>query len=101
MEPDETVRAALCRELNEELSIKVAEDDLRALDTFFAAAAGREERLLQMDVFIVQQWQGILEAASELEEIKWINSHLPTELTLASFFKHDVMPKLKRLNVID
>ena len=100
VEPGETTAEALCRELNEELGITVIPNDLLEFGTFFAPAAGQQDRQLQMDVFIVCNWTGEPRASCELEEIKWIDSQHPSDIELSSIFKHNVLPKLKELNLI-
>ena len=101
VEVNETVQAALARELKEELSINVGISNLSPFGTFFALAAGHEDKYLQMDVFLVKSWEGEITPASEVEEIKWINSDLPVDIELGSIFHHDVLPKLKEQNLID
>ena len=100
IEAEETARQALIRELREELSIDVEERDLQMFGVFYAPAAGSEDKYLQMDVFMVTKWAGEIISASEIEEIKWINSDVPAGLQLGSIFQHDVLPKLKEQNLI-
>lgn len=52
LEPGETYKEAAKRELKEEQDIDISKDDLEELGTFYAPAAGNEERLLEMKVFI-------------------------------------------------
>jgi 8-oxo-dGTP diphosphatase len=101
VEAGETVVEALQRELQEELGISVTESDLKEFGTFYAPAAGSEDKLLQMDVFLVEKWEGEIAPASEVEEMLWINSTLPEGIKLGSIFQHDVLPKLKEQNLID
>ena len=101
VEPGETPEGALIRELKEELGIDVDSAHLVLLGTFFAPAAGRENEYLQMDVFLVKAWEGVLAPASEVEEIRWISSEVPADIELGSIFHHDVLPLLKAQNLID
>lgn len=101
VEPDEGVENALIRELREELGIDVAISDLSPFGTFFAPAAGDENKYLQMDVFMVKNWSGEISPASEIEEIKWIDSRPPSDIELGSIFRHEVLPRLKGKNLID
>lgn len=101
VESGETVKDALKRELQEELSIDVDTDELKGFGTFYALAAGHEDKYLQMDVFLVPNWQGEIAPAAEVEEALWVNSILPDDLQLGSIFHHDVLPKLKESGLID
>lgn len=101
VELDETNREALIRELKEELNIAVGDIDLKEFGTFYAPAAGSEDKFLQMDVFLVAKWSGEITPASEVEEIRWIDSATPLTFELGSIFLHDVLPKLKEQNLIN
>jgi mutator protein MutT len=101
VEPGETLTEALKRELKEELQIDIDTADLKEFGTFYALAAGHTDQYLQMDVFLVGKWVGEITPSSEVEEIMWIDSKLPANLELGSIFQHDVLPKLKSLDLID
>ena len=101
LEANETPPQALIRELQEELQITVKENDLTPLGTFNAISAGTSDQKIQMDVFIVEAWEGEITPASEIAEIKWIDSHIPEGIELGSIFEHDVLPKLKEMNLIN
>ena len=101
LEKEESSINALIRELSEELSISVKEENLEKFETFYAPASGQEDKYLQMDVFLVKKWDGEIKPANEIEEIMWINSSLPAGIKLGSIFQHDVFPKLKTLGLID
>ncbi|MFA6502794.1 MAG: NUDIX domain-containing protein [Candidatus Paceibacterota bacterium] len=96
----ETPEAALLRELNEELGIEVAVPDLEEFGTFYAPAAEQEDRLLRMDVFVVNKWDGEVRPSSEIEEIRWIDSS-STGIPLGSIFEHEVLPRLRKEGLID
>jgi len=100
LEAGETAESALVRELNEELTISVVASDLEILGTFYAQAAGNEDKRLEMKVFIVKQWQGEPTPSSEIDEISWIDSNF-NDMQLGSIFEHDVLPLLKQKNLID
>lgn len=100
-EEQETDTQALTRELLEELSISIDENTLEDFGTWSAEAAGQEGTVVQMHVFIVKTYTGSITPSNEIEEVKWINSSDLTSIELGSIFKHDVMPKLLELNLID
>uniref|UniRef100_A0A7C4R2Q3 8-oxo-dGTP diphosphatase n=1 Tax=candidate division CPR3 bacterium TaxID=2268181 RepID=A0A7C4R2Q3_UNCC3 len=101
IEDGETPTQALVRELWEEFKINVTENDFEEFGIFSAQAVGQEDRKIQMNVYIVKSWQGEPTPSSEVEEILWINSNIPTGIKVGSIFEHDVIPKLKELNLID
>lgn len=53
-----------------------------------------------MQVFRIYDFEGEITASSEIEEIKWINTRT-TDVKIGSVFEHDVMPLLKRQDLID
>jgi 8-oxo-dGTP diphosphatase len=100
VEPGETVKQALIRELMEEFTITVEEDDLEKFGTFYAPAAGQEHRWLQMDLFMVKRWHGEPTPDNEVEELRWVDSTLEGVKT-GSIFEHEVIPRLKAQGLID
>ncbi len=100
LEAGETVVQALEREMREELQISIDTSDLELLGSFFAIAAGKENTKLQMDVYIINNFNGELIPSSEVEEMKWVNTQTEA-IELGSIFKHDVMPLLKERGLID
>src|SRR3989344_1039968 len=58
LEPGETPKQALVRELNEEFEIIVEEDDLQEFGHYHAKASGQEQRIIHMNVFIVKKYKG-------------------------------------------
>lgn len=101
IEPGESSKQALVRELKEEFQITVIENDLEEFGTFYSQATGQESKYLQMDVFIVKKWEGEIIPDNEVEEILWINSRLPMDVQIGSIFEHEVLPRLKKQNLID
>jgi mutator protein MutT len=100
LENGETSEQALIRELSEELQINVREEDLTEFGTFHAVAAGSDDRVLQMDVFVVNEWQGEITPSSEIEEIRWVSS-ATNDIEIGSIFRLDVRPKLVEAGLID
>lgn len=70
IEPDETPRDALCRELKEELNITVAPDRLKPL-TF--ASFDYEKFHLVMPLFVCRSWRGV-PVGAEGQEIGFVNA---------------------------
>lgn len=100
LEPGEGTIEALVRELKEELDIAINTPSLESLGTFHATAAGSADRKLQMDVYIVWDYDGTITPTSEVEELRWVNS-LTDDISIGSIFQHDVAPLLKKRGLID
>ncbi|HUA12912.1 MAG TPA: NUDIX domain-containing protein [Candidatus Sulfotelmatobacter sp.] len=101
IESGETAEQALVRELKEEFRIDTTETDFDFFGTFYAEAAGQEERWLQSDIFIVKTWKGEPTPDNEVEMIDWITSDNPKGHKIGSIFEHEVMPRLKARGLID
>ncbi|HSX39018.1 MAG TPA: NUDIX domain-containing protein [Candidatus Saccharimonadales bacterium] len=105
IEEGETPQQALVRELKEEIDLSVNPLDLEYFGTFYAQAAGAEHKFLQMDVYRVLLWSGEIRPSSGAEVIDdaiWVNTiNIPTNIKMGSIFEHEVMPKLKALDLID
>jgi mutator protein MutT len=101
LEPGETAKEALVRELQEELMIDTDEDDFEYLGTFSADAANEPGRKIHMQVFIVKKWRGEIKLANEIEKMLWFNSGIPKDVEIGSIFIHDIIPRLKEQDLID
>jgi 8-oxo-dGTP diphosphatase len=101
VEAGETSKQALVRELMEEFKVTVREEDLAVFGTFRAPAAGQEEKIVEMEVFTVNVWNGEPTPDNEVEEIRWITSQPEPSIKLGSIFEHQVVPRLKQANLID
>lgn len=101
IETGETPKQALVRELMEEFTITTREEDFEEFGVFTAKAAGQEERIVEMTVFMVKHWNGKIVPDNEVEEVLWINSNIPTGIQLGSIFEHEVLPRLKEKDLID
>jgi 8-oxo-dGTP diphosphatase len=102
LNPGETSEQALIRELKEEFQMTVTKEDVELFGVYYADAAGSHNigKKLHMDVFVVKNFTEI-RPDSEVEEIRWITSRLPEDIEVGSVFAHDVLPKLKKLDLVD
>ncbi len=101
IEKDETSKQALVRELKEEFDIIVEEFDFEGFGSFRANAAGQEDKIVQMEVFLVKKWIGEPSPHAEVREILWVTSNLLKNIKVGSIFEHEVIPRLKAKNLID
>jgi 8-oxo-dGTP pyrophosphatase MutT (NUDIX family) len=92
---------ALRRELMEEIGVTVEEGNIGIFGTFYAPAAYDPKNILRMDVLLVNLWQGEPKAGSEVEEIAWVNTDMAKNMKMGSIFEHEVLPRLKKKNLID
>ncbi len=103
IESGETASQALVRELFEEQSIRVTEDNLEFFGTFHAVAKGREDENVQltMEIYLVEHFEGTLVPSNEIAENRWVNSTNASNIELGSIFEHEVIPILKKQDLID
>ena len=78
-----------------------SEEDFEEFGVFTAKAAGQEDKIVEMNVFMVKKWEGNITPDNEVEEVLWINSILPAGIKIGSIFEHEVLPRLKNMNLID
>ena len=101
IEQGETPKQALVRELMEEFQIKITEEDCVHFGSFTADAAGQVNKMVVMEVFIVNKWDGEPTPDNEVEQILWIDSSSIGEIKIGSIFEHEVIPRLKDQGLID
>lgn len=101
LEKGEDSVTALIRELKEEFTLEVSTNDLEEFGTFYAKAAGQEDKTIRMDVYIVKKWKGEPIPDNEVEEMLWIDSRNEKKVKLGSIFENEVIPRLKEQNLID
>lgn len=101
IEEGETAKQALVRELKEEFTIDVSEDDLEEFGTFEASAANSPDKIVKMQTFIVRAFIGEPQPDNEVEEMRWVTTADIGTLPIGSIFEHDVMPKLHEQELIN
>jgi 8-oxo-dGTP diphosphatase len=101
IEPGESAKQALIRELKEELTIDVDESDLEPFGEYIAEAANHKGHTVHMQAFIIKKWRGEITASSEIEELRWLTSSLPTDIKVGSIFGGQVLPKLHEQGLVD
>lgn len=105
IEKGESPKDTLIRELLEELDIVVSIQNLKKFGIFYAEAAYDPGKCLRMDLFRVHSWKGDLLPSGigeeMIEEILWLNSQIPDGVKVGSIFEHEVIPRLKKLDLID
>lgn len=101
LDPGETSRQALERELTEELSIVIDSSACESLGDFWMPATDKPELMLRMDVFMVEQWEGELTPSAEIVELGWVSAGNPEGLSIGSIFEHKIVPLLQERDLID
>lgn len=89
------------RELYEEFQIYTQEVDFEFFGEFEAKAADQEDKIVIMEVFLVHKRLWELNPDNEAEEIAWISSTIPNNTKVGSILEHEVIPRLKAMDVID
>jgi 8-oxo-dGTP pyrophosphatase MutT (NUDIX family) len=69
----ETDEQTLVREILEELSVKIKTNTIEYVGTFKAQSDGAKEGVLVKMTCYKAEYEGVLKASSEIEEIKWLN----------------------------
>lgn len=72
-EPGESDQATLVREIKEELSVDILPGTIKSVGVFRAQAHGRAEGVMVRMICYEADYNGTLEADSEIEEIVWLN----------------------------
>ena len=101
IELGETAKQGLTRELREEFGIQINEEDLKEFWIFCHNAAGEGTKTLCMEVYMVNKWMGEITPNNEVEEIKWLTSQIPEDITVGSVIAEEVIPRLREKYLID
>lgn len=95
-EPGEDALAALRRELQEELELQLDDAALQPLGQFQAQAANEADTWLHAEIFHAAL-PHVVQAAAELEELRWLEAGQPLPDDLAPLLREQVLPALQRL----
>lgn len=95
LEPGESPRSALLRELHEELDLQMDDATLQPLGRFQAPAANEPGLHIDADVFFARLPYPV-QAAAELEELAWHAADAPDVSPLAPLLIDHVLPALNR-----
>lgn len=94
LDKGETARQALQRELMEELSLDIAQLDVRFLGQLTAVAANEVGMSVKAEQFVVR-FDGDLMPMAELEEVIWVSLEEAQRLPLAPLLTEKVIPLLQ------
>jgi 8-oxo-dGTP pyrophosphatase MutT (NUDIX family) len=95
IEPGETPRAALARELQEEVGLTTDPITFTHLGCFTAPAAHEAGRMVDAEVFAVPL-SGLVTAQAEIEEIIWVDPFGALALPLAPLSREHIMPVARK-----
>ena len=91
-EPGETPAETLSRELDEEVGLRIAPDQLRPLGEFTAAAANEPGFEVVADVFAADIGEQQPVVAAEIDELRWITRTDAAELDIAPLAREYFLP---------
>jgi len=98
IEPGEDPAAALTRELDEEIGLRVDSDALRPVGRFAAAAANEPVHRIDATVFHLRSTHVPVPAA-EIEEAIWVDSATVDMMTLAPLLREHILPWYRQMLV--
>lgn len=96
VEPGEALLSALQRELDEELQLHLDATAFTPLGRFRAPAANEADTEIDASLFLARLTQPV-QAAAELEELRWYAPDQPEPDNLAPLLRLYVLPALRRL----
>lgn len=91
-EPGENAVQTLIRELEEELGLRLAEEDLRPLGTFVSAAANEPGHRVVATAFATSIDPAAASVRAELAELRWITADEVPTLPLAPLSVEHLLP---------
>lgn len=95
LDPGETAVDALIRELNEEIGLRVDPHALIPLGRFRAPAANEAGVTVEAEVFRLDLVAPRIEAAAEIEEVRWIDPARAATVPLAPLTRDRLVPLAK------
>ena len=95
VEPGETARDAVHREVAEELGVAATAAGTRALGRFRAPAANEPDHTVEAELFAVEL-AGVPHPAAEIAELAWIDVHSPGDIALAPLTRDVVLALARR-----
>ena len=91
MEPGETPRVALARELMEELNVSLPPAVFEPMGRISAPAANEPGWIVEAELFRAD-WDGEVVAAAEIDAVRWVDPRSPGDLPLAPLTRDSVLP---------
>lgn len=95
IEAEETARAALIRELGEELALTVTTEELTEFGLFSAKAANEPGAIVEAQIFLLVR-DVLPRPAAEIEEALWIDPASVEGLTLAALTRDEILPAYRQ-----
>jgi len=95
IEPGEIPADALCRELEEELGLRVSTEELIFAGSYPGPAVNEPGRTVVAHAFHITVDVAVT-AAAEIEELRWIDPANPGEIVLAPLTRDVFLPLIRR-----
>lgn len=96
IEPGESARSALRRELREEIGLAVCDDQLHPLGRFTAAAANEAGCVVEAEIFHIRS-RHRPGTSAEIAEAIWVGHAEAAALPLAPLTRDHILPLARRL----
>ncbi len=92
IDPGETPREALARELQEELGLVLPVNAAEHLGRFEAPAANEHGQRVVAEIFRAQVAPETIRPAAEIEEVMWIDPAAPPAIEIAPLSREQLLP---------
>lgn len=97
-EQGESDEETLIREVKEEVSVDIKKETIQYYNTFEAQADGKEDGVMVKMTCYTAEYEGILQASSEIEEINFLDTNDMDKISLAGKLIFEDLKKKDLIN---
>lgn len=97
-EQGESDEETLIREVKEEVSVDIKKETIQYYNTFEAQADGKEDGIMVKMTCYTAEYEGILQASSEIEEINFLDTKDMDKISLAGKLIFEDLKKKDLIN---
>lgn len=94
LEPNESLKKALIRELEEELSVHVSAKDLKILGEFSDYMDSNPRRTVKIIAYLLSPGLYTFKPRNEVEKIVWFSAHELKSIPIGGVLKNKILPFL-------